>query len=428
MSTLAPFLLPGLAGVAPHAAPWYDVGAPPLYNVGAELPTMTTYVEAPDALCGYGDDGPDDDIDALLRDIDAVARQPPIPVGLMTRPVAAGADAVLQFHDAAFEAWLTGIRSVHVPATGLAPFPVADHGDDTPTTPVAELPAPLSYGDDDALEGPGATIKNKKTSYKKQLEPCEPYDADIDASFRAMEKHGRPSAAYLWTTQAGEMTMAMRAELVEWMHAFSGYYDLAPGALHRAVSYADRFLSVTKIGGAHQLRLLGAVAVFAAAKYEDRTTTRTLDADVVARHAGCTRSEVLDAERQLVESLGYRLSGPTAHTFVDHFTRNVQGGGGGDEGAAVRSLAHHLADLALLDYRCVAFLPSAVAASAIVLAASCFLTPPSSSEALEVAGYALEDLTGCIEAIYDMHEFVDVWPGCAQMMASCVHSYSLPRR
>ncbi|CAO1942068.1 unnamed protein product [Urochloa humidicola] len=47
-----------------------------------------------------------------------------------------------------------------------------------------------------------------------------------------------------------------------------------------------------------------------------------------------------------------------------------------------------------------------------------------------VAGYEVEDLRECIEAIYDMHENLLVRPGCAQMMKAWELtsrlSYSLP--
>ncbi|KAL6899247.1 hypothetical protein ACP4OV_006396 [Aristida adscensionis] len=419
MCTLAPFLLPGLAAVAPHAAP-AGVALPP-------RPAM--FAQDPGTLCGYDDDDTTD-IDALLRDIDAVVHHQPTRAAAPAPPpvAAAGAGgAGLQYRDFDFNALLAGVRSVHVPSAGLAPVDVADdHDDATPTTPVAELSAPLSYGDDDDED---ATIDKTPAKPKKlSSEPCEPYVdvGDLDASLRAMEKDPaeQPSAAYLWTTQAGtEMTAASRAELVGWMHALSGYYALAAGTLHRAVSYVDRFLSRTKIGGARQLRLLGAVAVFAAAKYEDRKTTWKLDADVFARHAGCTRGQVLDAERELVEALRYRLSGPTAYTFVELFTRHVDGGG---EGSAVRSLAHHLADLALLDYRCVAFLPSAVAAAAVALAAA--WSWRQELELIKGTGYTVEELAGIMDAIYEMHRFKDVWPGCAsaQMMPDCGYSCSWP--
>ncbi|KAL6899246.1 hypothetical protein ACP4OV_005904 [Aristida adscensionis] len=423
MCTLPPFLHHGLAAAA---------AAVPAYNAGAALLTMAMYVDAPAAALRGHDDGDAADMDALLRDIDAVVHRQDGPACFAPPPVAAGAGAILPLDDAEFQALLRGIRSVHVPAAGLAPVAVAYQGDATPTTPpVAMLPAPLSYGDDDddATDGAGVTINKTPFKSKKLPEPCEPYDGDMDASFRAMEKDPaeRPSALYLWTTQAPEMTMATRAELVASMHAFYVHYDLAPATLHRAVSYVDRFLSATKIRGARQIRLLGAVAVFAAAKYEDRSTTCKLDADDVARYTGSSRNEVVATERELVAALGYRLSGPTAYTFVEHFTRHVDDGG---EGSAVRSLAHHLADLALLDYRCVPLLPSALAASAIVLAVASFrMAPPwSPEELIKGTGYTVEELAGCMDAICEMHGLRDVWPGCEQMMAHCEYSYSLAPR
>ncbi|CAN6244762.1 unnamed protein product [Urochloa humidicola] len=149
------------------------------------------------------------------------------------------------------------------------------------------------------------------------------------------------------------------------MHRFTSHYDLAPDALHRAVSYIDRFLSAKKIiGGNSRLRLLGTMVVFAAAMYENKTTCRRINADIVTAYVGCSWRDILEAERELVAVLWYRLSGPMMHTFVDDFLRNEDSA----ETVIIRTLAYHLADMAPLDYRCVAFLPSAVAASAIVLA------------------------------------------------------------
>ena len=67
--------------------------------------------------------------------------------------------------------------------------------------------------------------------------------------------------------------------------------------------------------------------------------------------------------------------------------------------------------MALLDYRCVAFLPSAVAASAIALARLVVLGYNSTT-----AGYATEDLIECMAAIYDLHDNLQAWPGCEEMM------------
>jgi cyclin-A len=72
----------------------------------------------------------------------------------------------------------------------------------------------------------------------------------------------------------------------------------------------------------------------------------------------------------------------------------------------VRSLAHHLTDLTLLDYRCVPFLPSAVAAAAILLARRVVLVNSEqwTEELSRMTGYTVQDLTGVVDAIYEMHD------------------------
>jgi cyclin-A len=301
--------------------------------------------------------------------------------------------------------------------------------DDAPTTPVAVLKAPtISYGDDiNSSTGVIHGDAKKKTDHDKMKEdPSWAYDDSIDATFRKLERDPaeRPSEDYNWMTQDGSrVMMGDRADLVGWMYAFARFHGLAPGALHRAVNYVDRFMSSNKIVGGG-LYPLGGAAVLTAAKYEDSQTRWVVNADVVADRLGCTRRLVLAAERDLIAALRYRLSGPTAYTFVEHFTRYDDD----QEGEAVRSLAHHLTDVTLLDYRCAPLLPSAVAAAAILLARSVVIgcTAPWSEELIKMTGYTIPDLIDIIDAIYDMHDLEEKWPGCALVLTS--RTYSLPPR
>ncbi|XP_066361487.1 putative cyclin-F2-1 [Miscanthus floridulus] len=88
-----------------------------------------------------------------------------------------------------------------------------------------------------------------------------------------------PSPDYLSHRQGGEMMMMDRADLIDKMHRFSTHYDLAPGAFHRAkkINRDER-----------QICLLGAAAIFVAAKYEDKNTVLKINSDHVAMYAGCT--------------------------------------------------------------------------------------------------------------------------------------------
>ncbi|CAL4968741.1 unnamed protein product [Urochloa decumbens] len=374
-------------------------------------------VVAPSALPGLAAAAAD--MDALLRDIHAAVRPRTPPAAVhMPQPMLTAEFLALPrpFNDAAdfdLGAVLCGIRSIRVPIAGFAPpVPVDSDAVDTPTTPVASLPAPLSYGDDDtaSVEDATAATTQNNDPLKKQLlqqDPGETYDADIDATIWVMEKDPskRTSALYLWRVQSRGITMADRAHLVSWMYNFSGYYNLAPGTLHRAVSYVDRFLSTTTVNGFNELLLVGAVAVFTAANYEERRATVALTADAIG-HVGCTWHDVVDAERVLFAALGCRLGGPTAYDFIEHFTRHE---GGGGSMATVRLVAYqyHLADVALLNYRSIRFLPSAVAASAIALT-EMTVNPAAASwisdDMVVVTGYTLEDLAKCMAEIEEMRE------------------------
>ncbi|XP_066382302.1 putative cyclin-F2-1 [Miscanthus floridulus] len=97
--------------------------------------------------------------------------------------------------------------------------------------------------------------------------------------------------------------------------------------------------------------------------------------------------EVLDVERSLLTALGYRLDGPTAHTFVEHFTRR-------HVDQEVRRRAHAIADSSLFDHRCVKLLPSAMAAAAVLLARMCLEPAPHAREQVRRWSRDLEGMTG----------------------------------
>uniref|UniRef100_A0ACD5YU63 Uncharacterized protein n=1 Tax=Avena sativa TaxID=4498 RepID=A0ACD5YU63_AVESA len=195
------------------------------------------------------------------------------------------------------------------------------------------------------------------------------------------------------------MDEATRADLVEWMDEFAKHFNLAPGTIHRAVSYVDRVLSARTLSTTdtdYELRVLGAAAVFAAAKYEQRSTIRKLNAKDIAAYCGfAAGKEVTDMEREMLATLRYELGGPTAHTFVGHFTRNSRG----DRNMEIRRLAHELANASLVEYGWLQFLPSAVAATALFLAMR-MVNPADNQEYFEdLTGYKPMELVGGMRSL-----------------------------
>ncbi|KAM3053291.1 hypothetical protein ACUV84_010975 [Puccinellia chinampoensis] len=257
---------------------------------------------------------------------------------------------------------------------------------------------------------PVSDVAASENPAAKRPRPCPwvpDYDADIDFNLREMERNVKlqPSPDYLKTVQGDRMDEQARADLVVSMDDLARDFHLAPGTLHRAVSYVDRVLSARTLSTSHssddyELRLLGAAAVFTAAKYEQRSTILELNAADIAGYCGfATSKEVIDMEREMLETLRYELSGPTAHTFVEHFTRHSRG----QKNMEIRRLAHHLADESLLEYGCLQFLPSAVAATALVIA-MLTLNPAGCQMQLEyfddLTGYNAMDLIDGIQSLF----------------------------
>ncbi|CAL5021007.1 unnamed protein product [Urochloa decumbens] len=252
----------------------------------------------------------------------------------------------------------------------------------------------LHDGNDQPANDDNATRNNSTMPSRPQL--CASYDDDDEAILRAQEENPktRPSPDYLETTQGGRMGPEARAALVRWMSGLCRRHDIAAGTLHRAVSYADRFHSARALSDGHaterRLNLLGAAAVLVAAKYDDQAAARRLSAG--------NKEEVAGMERELLAALDYRLGAPTAHTFVEHFTRGSQ------EGEELRFRAHGFANASLLHYGCLELRPSAVAAAAVSLAMRT-LRPSYrrvvtwGRELEELTGYKREDLERGVDAI-----------------------------
>jgi cyclin A len=318
------------------------------------------------------------------------------------------------------------------PAAPLAPAPpdsprtphtygslLPVYGDLPPLTgAVVQEPLPLPEGGDHP-EPPKKKIKvapllperadqpvvtsNSATTTRPQL--CAPYDDEIEAILRAMETNPaeRPSPYFLETTQGGRMTALVRASMIAFMDEFSQFHELADGTLQRAAYFLDRYLSVTpESDDALQLRLVGATALFLAAKYEDQYTLRKIDASMVAARCGYTsetRHKMVSVmETEMLAALDYNLSGPTAYTFVEHFTRYY---GDGKKEKLLKEAAHRFADGSLLTYGFHRYLPSVVAASAIFLARLDVLGhEPWSQDLAELTGYKAIDLMGCVCDMY----------------------------
>ncbi|KAJ9190108.1 hypothetical protein P3X46_001339 [Hevea brasiliensis] len=198
----------------------------------------------------------------------------------------------------------------------------------------------------------------------KDPQLCSLYAADIYSNLHVAELVRRPNSTYMETIQR-DITQSMRGILVDWLVEVSEEYKLVPDTLYLTVYLIDSFLSQNYIER-HRLQLLGITCMLIASKYEEICAPRVEEFCFITDNT-YTKGEVLKMESLVLKYFGFQIFAPTAKTFLRRFLRAAQ--------ASIESpsyeleyLADYLAELTLIDYNFLNFLPSVIAASAVFLA------------------------------------------------------------
>ncbi|XVF34439.1 hypothetical protein REPUB_Repub18cG0059200 [Reevesia pubescens] len=198
----------------------------------------------------------------------------------------------------------------------------------------------------------------------KDPQACGLYAPDIYNNIRATELNQRPSTNYMEQLQR-DITPGMRGILIDWLVEVSEEYKLVPDTLYLTVNLIDRFLSHNFIEK-QRLQLVGVACMLIASKYEEICAPRVEEFCFITDNT-YTRGEVLKMENKVLNFLYFQLSVPTIKTFLRRFVQAAQ--------ATYKVpcielefLANYLAELTLLQYNFLKFLPSLIAASAVFLA------------------------------------------------------------
>ncbi|KAF9616823.1 hypothetical protein IFM89_032673 [Coptis chinensis] len=224
----------------------------------------------------------------------------------------------------------------------------------------------LSYKDlDNFSENPegGPKIINIDSDHQDPL-MCSLYAPDIYKNLRVAELIRRPTSNFMETMQR-DITQTMRGILIDWLVEVTEEYKLTSDTLYLTVYLIDRFLSHNYIVR-QKLQLLGITCMLIASKYEEICAPRVEDFCFITDNT-YTRMEVLEMESKVLNNLEFQISTPTIKTFVRRFLRAAQASYKAPS-VELEYLANYLAELTMVEYAFLKFLPSLVAASAIFLA------------------------------------------------------------
>ncbi|KAL1220771.1 putative cyclin-A3-1 [Cardamine amara subsp. amara] len=232
---------------------------------------------------------------------------------------------------------------------------------------------------------------------------CAPYVQSIFEYLLQLERKvkSRPLIDYIEKIQK-DVTSNMRGVLIDWLVEVAEEYKLLSDTLSLAVSYIDRFLSLKTVNR-QRLQLLGVSSMLIASKYEEITPPNVEDFCYITDNT-YTKQEIVKMESDILLALEFELGNPTSNTFLRRFTRVAQEDFKMSP-LQMEFLCSYLSELSLLDYNCVKFLPSVVAASSVFLAR--FIIRPKqhpwSVMLEEYTKYKAGDLKECVSMIHDLY-------------------------
>ncbi|PWW79651.1 hypothetical protein C7212DRAFT_275966 [Tuber magnatum] len=184
------------------------------------------------------------------------------------------------------------------------------------------------------------------------------YGDDIFEYMRELEAKMLPNAHYM--DHQSEIQWSMRAILMDWLVQVHTRFNLLPETLFLTSNYVDRFLSA-KVVSLGKLQLVGATALFVAAKYEE-INCPSVHEIVYMVDNGYTAEEILKAERFMLSMLHYELGWPGPMSFLRRISK------ADDYDLETRTLAKYFLEITVMDERFVGSPPSFLAAGAHCLA------------------------------------------------------------
>ncbi|CDF37309.1 unnamed protein product [Chondrus crispus] len=200
-----------------------------------------------------------------------------------------------------------------------------------------------------------------------------------------------------------DITIKMRAILVDWLVDVHEKFKLLPQTLHLTINIIDRFLAVKPVLR-KKLQLVGVTAMFIASKYEEIYAPEVADYVYISDRA-YQREEILAMEAVILNDLRFDVTVPSSLTFLQRCLKAAHV----DVGCEVdnhRHIATYLVELSLQDSSMLKYRPSVRAAAAVSLAAKLCYLPLVWSRTMCFCsgGWTKEDLRDCEAEMYRLLE------------------------
>lgn len=162
-----------------------------------------------------------------------------------------------------------------------------------------------------------------------------------------------------------DITLKMRAILIDWLVDVHCKFRLRPETLFLTVNVIDRYLAQAPVIR-RKLQLVGVTAMLIASKYEEIYAPEIADFVYISDKA-YNRKEIIDMEAVILNEVQFTVTMPYSLTFMRRVLKAVAVSTG-ISSELHANLAHYLIELALPSANMLHFRPSVLGAAAVLLA------------------------------------------------------------
>lgn len=217
------------------------------------------------------------------------------------------------------------------------------------------------------------------------------YVLEMYEHFRMKERQTAVRPGYMETQS--HINERMRSILVDWLVEVHLKFKLVPETLYLTINIIDRFLNRSQVSRP-KLQLVGVTALLIASKYEEIYPPELRDLVYICDHA-YRKEQILQMEEMILKCLEYRITIPSAHAFLVRYLKAAHAD------RRIVQLSCYILDGTLQSYKLLNFLPSQLAAAAVLIARRTVGRNAWSPTLLKYASYCEEDIIPVARAVVE---------------------------
>lgn len=215
------------------------------------------------------------------------------------------------------------------------------------------------------------------------------YVQDMYKHFRSKET--QTSVRPIFMEHQTHINERMRSILVDWLVEVHLKFKLVPETLYLTVNIIDRYLERTEVSRP-KLQLVGVTALLIGSKYEEIYPPELRDLVYICDHA-YRKEQILEMEEKVLKTLEYQITIPSAHAFLVRYLKAAHAD------RKIVQLSCYILDGTLQSYNLLHYLPSQLAAAAVLIARKVVGRNAWSPTLLKYASYCEEDIMPVARAV-----------------------------